>query len=429
MTETRLPLADATLVQARAADLRVVMAVSAAHFVSHYYILALPPVFEMVRASFAVSYTELGLALVVFNLMCAAFQTPAGILADRIGARRVLVFGLAAGGLALAGAGLVGSFWLFVVLFGLGGLANSVYHPADYAALSERVSSERIGRAYSIHTFAGMMGGAVAPPAMLLLESQIGWRGAFLASALPGLALALWLAVAGRGLLPEARHRPAAPPAAAPGGPGSVSPSVSPSGSASGSASGSVRLLTSPVILLNFVFFALFAVFQLGLQSYSAVALTAAHGLPLSAASLALTAYLLLSAIGVLLGGLPVDRVSPTLITVAGMLVVAVCTAALGLASLGTVGAVLLLGLAGLAGGMAMPARDMIVRAVTPPGAFGKVFGFVTTGFNLAGVAGPLIFGLLMDHGMPGGVFLVVAGACLLSIATVFGGRASAVPR
>lgn len=421
MTETRLPLADVSPAGARAADLRVVMAVSAAHFVSHYYILALPPVFEMVRGSFAVSYTELGLALVVFNLMCAAFQTPAGILADRIGARRVLVFGLAAGGLALAAAGLVGSFWLFVVLFGLGGLANSVYHPADYAALSERVSSERIGRAYSIHTFAGMMGGAVAPPAMLLLESQIGWRGAFLASALPGLALALWLAVAGRGLLPEARHRPAAAPAAAPGGPGS--------GSASGSGSGSVRLLTSPVILLNFVFFALFAVFQLGLQTYSAVALTAAHGLPLSAANLALTAYLLLSAVGVLLGGLPVDRVSPTLITVAGMLAVAACTVTLGLAQLGTVGAVLLLGLAGLAGGMAMPARDMIVRAVTPPGAFGKVFGFVTTGFNLAGVAGPLIFGLLMDHGMPGGVFLVVAGACLLSIATVAVGRKPIAPR
>ncbi|MBK5961573.1 hypothetical protein CCR97_25690 [Rhodoplanes elegans] len=403
MTETRLPI-DAAAANGRAADLRVVMAVSAAHFVSHYYILALPPVFEMVRGSFAVSYTELGLALVVFNVACAAGQTPAGVLADRIGARRVLVAGLALGGLALAAAGLVASFWLFVVLFGLGGLANAVYHPADYAALSERIAPERIGRAYSIHTFAGMMGGAVAPPLMLFLDSQIGWRGAFVASALPGVALAAWLAIAGRGILP-------------------VTPRPAVVRGAATEASGSVRLLTSPVILLNFVFFALFAVFQLGLQTYSAVALVAAHGLPLAAASLALTAYLLASAVGVLAGGLPVGRISPAVLTIAGMLVVAACTVALGIGTIGTLGAVLLLGLAGLAGGMTMPARDMIVRAVTPPGAFGKVFGFVTTGFNLAGVLGPLLFGLLMDHGRPGGVFLVVAGACLLSILTVLGGR------
>jgi hypothetical protein len=30
-----------------------------------------------------------------------------------------------------------------------------------------------------------------------------------------------------------------------------------------------------------------------------------------------------------------------------------------------------------------MPSRDMIVRAVTPPGAYGRVFGFVSSGFNI----------------------------------------------
>ncbi|RAI43969.1 MFS transporter [Rhodoplanes roseus] len=405
MTETRLPLAAA-----HAGDTRVIVAVSAAHFVSHYFILALPPVFEMVRADFQVTYTELGFALIVFNIACAVCQTPAGVLVDRIGARRVLVFGLVAGAVALAASGLVGSFWLFVLLFGLGGLGSAVYHPADYAALSNRVAAERIGRAYSIHTFAGMLGGAVAPPVMLFLQSQIGWRGAFVASALPGLALAAYLSTVGRDLLPVEPRTQA------------------PRGAAAAKSGGSVRLLTSPVILINFVFFALFAVFQLGLQTYSAVALAAAHDLPIAAASLAMTAYLLLSAVGVLLGGLPVGHVSPALLTVLAMLVVAACTVTLGIANLGTAGAVLLLGMAGLAGGMSMPARDMIVRAVTPPGAFGKVFGFVTTGFNLAGVAGPVMFGLLMDHGHPGGVFLVVAAACLLSIATVAVGRKPIAP-
>ena len=52
-----------------------------------------------------------------------------------------------------------------------------------------------------------------------------------------------------------------------------------------------------------------------------------------------------------------------------------------------------MISLSGFASGMAMPSRDMIVRAVTPPGSFGKVFGFVTTGFHIAGIVAPLIFG------------------------------------
>ena len=47
----------------------------------------------------------------------------------------------------------------------------------------------------------------------------------------------------------------------------------------------------------------------------------------------------------------------------------------------------------------------MIVRDVTPPGSFGKVFGFVTTGFNIGGIVSPLIFGAIMDHGSPRLVF------------------------
>jgi MFS family permease len=70
----------------------------------------------------------------------------------------------------------------------------------------------------------------------------------------------------------------------------------------------------------------------------------------------------------------------------------------------------------------------MIVRSVTPPGAYGRVFGFVTTGFNIGGIVSPLIFGQLMDHGHPRGIFFVIAVCALLSIATVAFGRSSARP-
>jgi MFS transporter, FSR family, fosmidomycin resistance protein len=72
-----------------------------------------------------------------------------------------------------------------------------------------------------------------------------------------------------------------------------------------------------------------------------------------------------------------------------------------------------------------MPSRDMIVRAVTPPGSFGKVFGFITTGFHIGGMVAPLIFGQLLDRGHPQAVFFFIAACALVAIATVVFGMSS----
>ena len=64
------------------------------------------------------------------------------------------------------------------------------------------------------------------------------------------------------------------------------------------------------------------------------------------------------------------------------------------------------------------PSRDMIVREVTPPGSFGKVFGFVSTGFNLGGMVAPLLYGWLMDQGEPRAIFMIVTGFILLALVT-----------
>ena len=383
-------------------DAKTIASVSAAHFVSHVYILLLPPLFEVIRADFQVSYTELGLALVAFNALTATFQTPAGFLVDQIGARVVLIAGLLLGTLAVVVAGLATSFWAFVAMFGLAGLGNAVYHPADYAMLSDRVANERIGQAFSIHTFAGMLGGAVAPGLLLFLYGLAGWRGAFVAISLLGIIAAAALALLRDRAAP--REHIAVEPAPA-NGPTSLA------------------LLISPIILLNFAFFTLFAFCNGGLITYSVVALTAAHGTPLAVGNLALSGFLLLNAAGVLLGGLLLGRVSPAIVTAATMGAFALLAAALGLFNLGTAATVGAMSFAGLAAGMAMPSRDMMVRAVTPPGSFGKVFGFVTTGFNFAGVLVPLFFGPLMDHGHPVAVFMLTAAVSLLAVATIAGVR------
>ena len=72
---------------------------------------------------------------------------------------------------------------------------------------------------------------------------------------------------------------------------------------------------------------------------------------------------------------------------------------------------------AGLFSGMVAPSRDMLIRSMTPPSEIAKVFGFVSTGFNLGGVVAPVMFGFLLDRSEPGIVFWTVA---LVSLATVF---------
>src|SRR6187397_1855157 len=167
----------------RTDDFRLVAGVSTAHFVSHFYMLVLPPLFDFVRADYTVSYTEIGVALTMFNAVSAVAQTPAGFLIDRINARLALIAGLLLGAVGFTVPAVVASYWMLIAAFGLIGLGNTVDLRADYSLLSRHVAPERMSHAYSLHTFAAMLGIAAAPAAVLLMHGLYGWRGAFVGSA------------------------------------------------------------------------------------------------------------------------------------------------------------------------------------------------------------------------------------------------------
>ncbi len=178
--------------------------------------------------------------------------------------------------------------------------------------------------------------------------------------------------------------------------------------------------MLSPAILLNLLFFVLLAMMSGGMYNYSVVAFGALYGTPVTAANAALTGNLLLSSIGVLIGGVLVGRTTRHgLVAAAGLAGIALFIALVAEIDVGSLALIAAMSAAGLCSGIIMPSRDMIVREVTPPGSFGKVFGFVTTGFNIGGIVSPLIFGAIMDHGSPRLVFLAVAAFSLLAILTV----------
>jgi len=381
-------------------DARVIGLVSAAHCVSHIYMLVLPPLFAFIRADYGLSYTELAVVLASFSIVSATLQTPAGFLVDRFGAGLLLIGGLLLGAAALAVAALVPTYWALVVCFGLAGLANTVFHPADYTIISHKVASQRIGQAFSIHTFSGMLGSAIAP-ALVLISARIwGWHGSLLVAAAIGLGVVLVLATQ--------RHALA------------VAPSPTHASRATLNGSAGWRLLMTPAILRNLAFFTLLALAGSGISNFSIVALVALYDTPLWVANSALSGFLFMSAMGVLLGGVIADRTHHhTRVAAGGFALSASVILVVGTVYLGSLPLIALMALGGFLNGIIQPSRDMIVRAVTPAGSFGKVFGFVSTGFNVGGVVGPLCYGWLMDRGEPRAIFLAVVAITLISLLTV----------
>jgi len=391
----------------RLVEWRIVAPICAAHFVSHYFMIILAPLFAFIKADYGVSYTDLALALTAFNVVSAALQTPAGFLVDHIGARIVLMAGVALGTAAFAVAGVVNSFAVFVAMFAVAGLGNTAYHPANYSLLSQYTPGNRIGQIYSVHTFAGIAGSAVAPATLLAMQSHFGWRGAFVGAAILGamvLALLLlqWPAQAERA---SQKHH-AAPRAV-------DEESDAPEQEASW------RVLLSPPIMLNLGFFILISIMG-GLNTFMVVALGALYGTPDTLGSGALTALLSMNAIGVLIGGYLASRTKRHA-TVAALSLALAGISTLLMGTIGQSAAVLITmsSLSGLFSGVVSPSRDMLVRSVTPPGAFGRVFGFVSSGFNIGSMIAPMIYGLLMDHGEPRAVFLISAACSILCIGTV----------
>jgi MFS family permease len=377
-------------------EFRTLGLISVAHWVSHFHLLVLPMLFPFLKAQLGVGYIELGFALTVLAVVSGLTQAPLGYIVDQIGARVILLLGLTLGGLALILLGLHLSYPWLVACAALLGIANSVYHPADYAILSAHMNEARMGRAFSVHTFAGFLGGAVAPAIMAVLVTLIGGFGALIAAGAVGVFVALLLLIAG---IPDAgaKHSPAA------------------------SAKASKQNLLTPALIVLTGFFMLLGLSNAGIANFGVVALMNSYGTSFSAANIALTAYLGSSAVGVLAGGFLADR------TQRHSQVAAVCfainTALVLLIAVVTLPAIALTAMmttAGFLSGMIAPSRDMMVREAAPPGAAGRAFGIVSTGFNFSGIASPLLFGWIMDQNMPRWVFVVSAGFMALTVLLAF---------
>jgi len=385
-------------------DGSVIGLVGLGHFLSHFYIFLLPPLFPVLKESFGVSYVELGLLMTVFNVVSGITQAPMGFAVDRWGAGRLLIAGVVLEAVAYLGMGVSGSYTAMLVLMAAAGLANSIFHPADYAILSAAVRQDRIGRAFSLHTFAGFLGNAITPAAVVLVAGLFGWQAALIGAGVIGLGSAV-LMLLNRGLLEVAADPAPRRPGQKPGG-------------------GSMALLFSFPILMCFCFYIALSMSQSGLSSFGPTAFVQMYGVGLEAAGLLFTVFATGNAVGILAGGWIADRTSRhERVAVAGFVATAAIMLLIAFVPMQITVLAPLLALAGLLFGLILPSRDMLVRAAAPPDAVGRVFGFVSTGLNIGSAITPIAIGWVMDQGRPEWLFLVAAAFMMVSIVTVIAAR------
>lgn len=361
-------------------DAQVIGLIGFAHGVSHFFHLLLAPLFPWLMKEFALDFTSIGATVSVFFVVSGIGQAAAGFFVDRFGPVRVLIAGISCfllAGLVLA---LARESWHLFPVAALAGLGNSVFHPADFTVLNRRVSSARLGHAFSIHGLSGNLGWAAAPVFLVGIASYVGWRYAAAGAgllALPAMAL-LW----------RYRAELDAPPA--------------PSGKEP--AHGTFAFLKVRVIWLCFAFFFLMTVAFGAIQNFVTPVLQQLYDLALPTAVAALTTYLLASAAGILVGGFIAqkqaqaqDKVIALALTTAAVLAVVL---ALGLVPAWCV-LPLMAGI-GFFSGTAGPSRDLLVRRAATArfgqGSYGRIYGFVYSGLDSGLALSPLLFGRFMDH-------------------------------
>ncbi len=381
-------MATAVGQQSATRDAEVISLIGLAHGTSHFFHLMLPPLFPWLMAEFGLSYTQAGFLMTVFFVVSGIGQALAGFVVDRVGARPVLFFGI--GTLALSGLVLsaAGSYAGLVAAAAVAGVGNSIFHPADFTVLNRRVSMARLGHAFSVHGLSGNLGWAAGSVVMAGVAAASSWRVSALVAAAIGCSVLLLL-ILRRSTIGdvEGLARAAHPVSNA------VAPLVGP-----------LAFLRSAAVWLCFAFFLITTAAFGILQNYAPAILNHVYGLALPLASVGLTAYLLGSAAGIIVGGFVAARFADSDFVIAPALALSAVTAlALASGMSPTIAVLPLMALVGIGVGVAGPNRDLLVRRAATAqfgnAAYGRVYGFVYSGLDIGLASAPLIFGPMLDAG------------------------------
>jgi MFS family permease len=141
------------------------------------------------------SKTSMGLAMSAFFAGYTIFQIPGGILVDRFGPRRTMSVAIALWTIFTGLTGMVTNLTQMVIARALFGVGEGPYPAASMKSIALWFEPKRRATATSVILSSNALGPAVAPLLAVATMSLWGWRGTFYCLVIPGIILAVLIAM------------------------------------------------------------------------------------------------------------------------------------------------------------------------------------------------------------------------------------------
>lgn len=384
-------------------DFEAIFLVSIAHASSHFYHLVIPSLFPWLMPAFDLNFIQAGALMTTFFVTSAVGQSASGYFVDKTGPKAGMYLGLVLLASSAIVLGLSVNYAMLFLAAALAGAGNSVFHPADYSLMNYNISKPMLGHAFAWHTFTGNIGWAICPLFMVLIAEHYGWRAAaFAASSIAIIVLIVELARSSVFANDQRNDK-------------SVDKKAS---------SGNAFSFLSEKAVWQCFFFFFFTAGAFGvLQSFSQTIFNHLYNLDLKSASTALTAYLVCSGVGCLLGGFFTNQEKLSNGAVVAIALSFSSLMSLLLASCILTGywAILFMGAMGLGTGIASPSRDIMIRKATinklGMKSIGRVYGFTYCGMDVGQSLSPVVFSPLLDAQM---FMAALFGVAILQTLAIF---------
>ncbi len=391
---------------------RVVGPISVAHGINEFFSIVIPPIIPLLVADLGISYGQAGFLVTIFFIMYSLFQLPAGILADWIGKRRIMLVGLLgmSGGILLAS--LATSYEMLLVAQAITGISGSTFHPTGMSLISDVETEDTEGKAMGVFGFGGALGTMSAPLVVGGLAAIAGWRVALAGGALLGIAVTLssipFLASSESTSSQSARTDG--------GRPSRLRGAVR-------SVKGAVNVPLSRGIVLLFLLTLILSLQHRAIQTYTTAYITAESGASVSVGNLAFFALLLGGSVSSLWAGDLADRFNRELLGLVAAIATAVLVGATLLVSqlLGELPFEVLLivlsvwfAIIGVLMYASYPIKNAMVSEKANEEYSGSLFGIIQTASAMGSATGPALFGVLATRWGVVAAFPAIAGVSVV---------------
>src|SRR5690242_14507519 len=160
--ETETAAASYAVGSVQKSALGILFALSFCHLLNDSIQALLPAIYPLLKESFSLSFTQIGLITLTFQMVGSVFQPVVGSYTDRHPKPYSLVIGMGITLVGLVALALAPSYYACLVAAGMVGMGSAIFHP-ESSRMARLASGGRHGFAQSLFQVGGNFGSAIGP--------------------------------------------------------------------------------------------------------------------------------------------------------------------------------------------------------------------------------------------------------------------------